>query len=145
MSGSHLCIPRNETVQPCYFQNRIIMFCLPIPTLINLWEIYIFPGSVCLFLAAAEHVDWSWEYLNRWETHECRNWDWGRVITLLGIHNLDFRYRALLTILSLCVSKAKPHSQISTKYLQVEWLYSVRIYDILKRSTVLHAVIHLSA
>ena len=30
----------------CYFQNRIIMFCLPFPTLIDLWEIYIFPGSV---------------------------------------------------------------------------------------------------
>jgi hypothetical protein len=25
------------------------MFCLPVPTLIYLWEIYIFPGSVCLF------------------------------------------------------------------------------------------------
>ncbi len=23
----------------CYFQNRIIMFCLPVPTLIYLWEI----------------------------------------------------------------------------------------------------------
>ncbi len=33
----------------CYFQDRIIMFCLPVPTLIFLWEIYIFPGSVCLF------------------------------------------------------------------------------------------------
>jgi hypothetical protein len=33
---SHLCIPRNETVEPPYFQNRIIMFCLPIPTLIYL-------------------------------------------------------------------------------------------------------------
>ncbi len=34
----------------CYFQNRIIiMFCLPVPTLIYLWEIYIVPGSVCLF------------------------------------------------------------------------------------------------
>jgi hypothetical protein len=32
----------------CYFQNRIIMFCLPVPT-IYLWEIYIFPGLVCLF------------------------------------------------------------------------------------------------
>ncbi len=29
--------------------NRIIMFCLWVPTLIYLWEIYIFPGSVCLF------------------------------------------------------------------------------------------------
>ncbi len=32
----------------CYFQNRIIMFYLPVPTLIYLWEIYIFTGSVCL-------------------------------------------------------------------------------------------------
>ncbi len=39
----------NETVQPLYFQNWIIMFCFPIPTLIYLWEIYIFPGSVSLF------------------------------------------------------------------------------------------------
>ncbi len=49
MSGSHLCISRNETVQPPYFQNRIIIFSLPIPTLTYLWEIYVFPGSVCLF------------------------------------------------------------------------------------------------
>jgi len=36
---------------PIYvFQNRIIMFFLPaVPALIYLWEIYIFPGSVCLF------------------------------------------------------------------------------------------------
>ncbi len=34
LSGSHLCIPKNETVEPPNFQNRIIMFCLPIPSLI---------------------------------------------------------------------------------------------------------------
>ncbi len=33
----------------CYFQTRIIMFCLLVHTLIYLWESYIFPGSVCLF------------------------------------------------------------------------------------------------
>ncbi len=33
----------------CYFPNRIIMFCLPVPTLLYLWEIYILPGLVCLF------------------------------------------------------------------------------------------------
>ncbi len=33
----------------CYFQNRIIMFCLPVPTLIYLWELHIFPRSTCLF------------------------------------------------------------------------------------------------
>jgi|LakMenEpi03Aug12_release.lakeMendotaPanAssembly.Ray.scaffolds.fasta_scaffold714834_1 hypothetical protein len=49
MSGSHLFIPRNQAVQPRYFQNRIIVFCLPILSLVYLWEIYIFPGSVYLF------------------------------------------------------------------------------------------------
>ncbi len=38
----------------CYFQNRIIMFCLPVPSLIYPWEIYIFPGSVCYFAAIAQ-------------------------------------------------------------------------------------------
>ncbi len=32
-----------------YFQNRIIKFCLPVHSHIYLWEIFIFPGSVCLF------------------------------------------------------------------------------------------------
>jgi hypothetical protein len=31
MSGSHLCIPRNETD---ISKNRIIMFCLPVHSLI---------------------------------------------------------------------------------------------------------------
>jgi hypothetical protein len=41
-------IPRNETARPHYFQNIIIMFCLPIFTFMYLWAIYIFPGPVCL-------------------------------------------------------------------------------------------------
>jgi hypothetical protein len=43
----HLCIPRNKTARPCYFQNRIIMVCLPISTFMSLWAIYILPQSVC--------------------------------------------------------------------------------------------------
>jgi hypothetical protein len=35
--------------RPRYFQNRFIMFCLPISTFMYLSAIYIFPGSVCLF------------------------------------------------------------------------------------------------
>ncbi len=63
MSGSNLCIPRNETVQPSYFQNRFIMFCLPIAT-----------------------------FINRSKTHECRNWERGRSVLFLGIHKSDFWY-----------------------------------------------------
>jgi hypothetical protein len=46
-SGSDWCIPRNETVRPHYFQNIIMLFCLPISTFMYLWAIYIFPQSVC--------------------------------------------------------------------------------------------------
>jgi len=44
-----------------------------ISTFICLWAIYIFPGSVHIF-PAAEKADQSWEYINRPQTHECRNW-----------------------------------------------------------------------
>ncbi len=93
------CIPRNETVQPRYFQNRIIMLCLPVSPLIYLWEIYVFPGSVCL-LCCSQYVERSWEYINRTQTHECRNWDWGRGIPFLGIHKFDFPY----SVVCVCTS-----------------------------------------
>ncbi len=87
MSGSHLCIPRIETV----IQNRIIMLCLPVPTLLYLWEIYIFPVSICPFCCRElQYVDWSWEDINRSQTHECGYWDWGRAIPRKGIHKCDF-------------------------------------------------------
>ncbi len=62
----------------CYFQNRIIMICLPVPTLIYLGKIYIFPRSVCLFC--------------------CReicgpilgNWYWKRAFPRKGIYKWDF-------------------------------------------------------
>jgi hypothetical protein len=40
MSGSDLCIPRNEIVRPRHFKNRIIIFCLPISIFMYLWVIY---------------------------------------------------------------------------------------------------------
>jgi hypothetical protein len=46
------------------------MFCLSVLTLIYLWEIYLFPGSVGLF-CCRKYVDWSWEYIDRSQTHEC--------------------------------------------------------------------------
>ncbi len=42
-------VPAVVDVYCCYMAYRIIMFCLPVPTLIYLWEIYIFPGSLCPF------------------------------------------------------------------------------------------------
>jgi hypothetical protein len=69
----------------CYFQNRIIMFCLPVPTFIYLRDLWI-----GLPIAAGKYVDWSLEYINRSQTHECGNWDWGRAIPRKGIQKWDF-------------------------------------------------------
>ncbi len=92
MSGSDLCIPRNETAQLCYFQNGIMMFCLPISTFMYLWVIFIFTGSVCLFFC------WQiLEYINHSQIHECRKWELGRTVSLLGIHKLDFGYSVIYT------------------------------------------------
>ncbi len=86
MSCSHLCIPRTETVQPPYFQNRNIMFCLPIPTLIYLWEIFIFPVSVCLFccsqicgpiLGISLKDTWMWKLGLRPRNSQKRNTEMG--------------------------------------------------------------------
>ncbi len=73
----------------CYFQNRIIMFCLPVPTLIYLWEIYIFPGSVFLF-CCREICSPILRIYKLLPTHECGNWDWGRAIHRKGIYKWDF-------------------------------------------------------
>ncbi len=38
----------------------------------------------------------SWEYINRSQTHECENWDWGRAIPRKGIHKWDFHCSVLV-------------------------------------------------
>jgi hypothetical protein len=52
---------------------------------VSVSDIYIFPQSICLF-CCRKSVDQSWEYVNRSQTHECGNWDWGRAIPRRGIH-----------------------------------------------------------
>ncbi len=75
----------------CYFQNRIILLCHPLPTLIYLWEIYIlYFQDRYAYSATGKYVDRFWEYINRSQTHECGNWDWSRAIPRKGIHKWDF-------------------------------------------------------
>ncbi len=50
--------------------------------------IYFQDGSA--YSAAGKYVDRSWEYINRSQTHECGNWDWGPTIPRKGIHKWDF-------------------------------------------------------
>jgi hypothetical protein len=59
--GSHLCIPRNESV---IFHNRIITFCLPVSTLIYIiCERFIYFHDRSAYFAAGKYVDRSWKYI----------------------------------------------------------------------------------
>jgi hypothetical protein len=52
---------------------------------------------VCLF-CWRKYVDWSWEYINRSQTHECRNWGWGRAIPRKGIYKRNCRCSVLSSL-----------------------------------------------
>ncbi len=67
-------IPGNETARP---RSQFLPSCI-------CERFYIFPRSVRLFCCIA-FADRSWEYINCSQTHECRNWEWGCTVSLLGI------------------------------------------------------------
>ena len=71
-----------------YSQKRNCSASVPISTFMCLWFIYSHDRSA--YSSAGKYVDWSWEYINRSQTHECGNWDWGRAIPFLGIPKWDF-------------------------------------------------------
>ncbi len=73
-----------------YSQKRNIGASVPISTFMCLWTNYIFPRWVCLF-CWRKYVNWSSEYINRSETHECGNWGWGRAIPRKGIYKRNCR------------------------------------------------------
>ena len=89
-----------------YSQKRNIGAPVLISTFMCLWANYIFPRWVCL-ICWRKYVDRSWEYINRSQTHEFVNWDWGRAIPRKGIHKWDFRCSAQTYITStfLCTSR----------------------------------------
>jgi hypothetical protein len=68
----------------------------------------VFSRSVHLF-PAAEYAR-SWEYINRRQEHECRNWDRGRAVPFLGIYVSNFRY-SIFAVCEFCerikISKPK--------------------------------------
>ncbi len=54
-------------------------------------ERFIYSHDRSAYSAAGKYVDRSWVYINRSQTHECRNWVWGRAIPRKGINKWDFR------------------------------------------------------
>ncbi len=69
-----LCVHRNETVQPPCFQNRLNVLYPNSYTHISVKDLYISRIGTSILLHA-KYVDRSWEYINRSQTHECKNWD----------------------------------------------------------------------
>ena len=49
---------------------------------------------IIIFILLQTNADRSWEYINRSQTHDGRNWGRGRAVSFLGIHKTDFRHRA---------------------------------------------------
>ncbi len=86
MSGSHICIPRNEIViSKTKLQCSVSQFLHS-----YICERFIYFQDQSTYFAAWKYVDQSWEYINRSQTHECGNWDWGRAIPRKGIHKWNF-------------------------------------------------------
>ncbi len=77
----NVCVPRNETVRPCDFQNKIIIFCLL--SFPSVSDFYI-PRISLPFFAAAEKADRSWEYI--WIAHRYMN-------VWIGNEVAQFRFR----------------------------------------------------
>ncbi len=73
---------RNKYSQKCN--------CAALSTFMYLWAICIFRRSVPLFCCIA-FADRSWEYINRSQIHECRNWERGCAISFLGIFVSNIR------------------------------------------------------
>ncbi len=77
-----------------YSQKRNCTASVPISTFMCLWAIFIFPGSARIFSCSRIGRQMVGN-INRSQTHECGNWDWGRAISFLGIFVSNFRYCVL--------------------------------------------------
>ncbi len=93
---------------------------------VSMSDLYI-PRSVC-HSTEWKYVVQSWEYINRSQTHECGNWDWGRAIPRKGIHKWVFLCSVALTIFaykSTRINGAHTSSwrNSGTRLLVSQWRY----------------------
>ncbi len=88
--SSTICMHCKDTIPKIwnkYSQKRCAATVL-IPSFMFMWAIYIFLWSVCLFRCrkiGGQNVG-----IYRSLTDTCGNWDWGRAIPFLGIHESKF-------------------------------------------------------
>ncbi len=64
---------------------------------VSVIDLYIPRISLSIF-AAAKSVDRSWKYINRSQTHECRNWDWGLAVQCIKSSPVEDLYRSIMIV-----------------------------------------------
>ncbi len=62
----------------------------PTHSCVRVCERFIHSQDRSTYFPAAEYADRSWEYINRSQTHECGNWDFGHAILFVGIFVSNF-------------------------------------------------------
>ncbi len=105
---------------------------------------FIYSHDWSAYSATGKYVDQSWKYINRSQTHECGNWDWGRAVSFLGIYKWDFRC-SVGAVFLISVSKSRQggstHTAVpgqtitisdqtigKTSYITVFWKCSIILY-----------------
>ncbi len=107
---------------------------------------FIYSQDRSAYCAAGKYVDRFWEYINRSQTHECGNWDWGRLIPFLGIQIWDFRCSApQLSPVPFPVQSADAHTRPylvsfpmteSLKFntaLEMRWFWLVNVFTSIEK------------
>ncbi len=82
-----LCFPRKGTARPqSHFHIHVSV------------SDFLYSNDRSSYFPAAEYVDRPWEYINRTQKHENRNWDCGRAVPFLEIYVSNFRTVSLQLI-----------------------------------------------
>jgi hypothetical protein len=114
-------IPRNETARP---RSQFLHSCIN------------------LFCCSKIQADRSWEYIDRSQIHKCGNWERGRAVSLLGIHQSDLVCSVGLTTverpdpkdLSTC-TEFPPHRLFLLKGIRsaTEWYHWIDLGIVIHR------------
>ncbi len=75
-----------------YSQKRNCAASVPISTFMFLSDLYIPAIGPPIFLQQNRQTNRGNIHINHSQRHECRNWDWGRAVSFLGIFVSNFRF-----------------------------------------------------